>query len=170
MKTKANMSVIEKAIRFERPEYIPMQFVINDACWHAYPQEALWELMESHPFLFPGFVRPSSPFLPKYLNVARKDQPYIDDWGCLWETTDDGITGTVTRHPINDWEDFASYRIPDPEKCCGIGEVDWEKEQEWVRQRKERGEFVSSGLRHGHTFLQISDIRGYTNVIYDMCD
>ena len=78
-----------KAIRFERPEYIPMQFCINDACWMAYPQEELLELMESHPFLFPDFVRPKLSYVPEYANVARKDRPYVDDWGCLWETTMD---------------------------------------------------------------------------------
>ena len=60
-----------RAIRFERPEYIPMHFSINDACWNAYPQEELFELMESHPLLFPDFVRPNLPYVPQYLNVDR---------------------------------------------------------------------------------------------------
>ena len=29
------------AVRFERPDYIPIVFCINDACWQAYPQEFL---------------------------------------------------------------------------------------------------------------------------------
>lgn len=33
-----------------------------------------------------------------------------------------------------------------------------------------KGMFVSRGLRHGHTFLQLSDIRGYENLIFDMAD
>lgn len=44
-----------KAVRFERPDYIPMHFHINDACWYHYPQEQLFDLIEAHPFLFPGF-------------------------------------------------------------------------------------------------------------------
>ncbi len=40
---------ILRAIRFERPNYIPMAFHINDACWHHYDQNILQDLMEVHP-------------------------------------------------------------------------------------------------------------------------
>ena len=159
-----------RAIRFERPEYIPMHFSINDACWNAYPQEELFELMESHPLLFPDFVRPNLPYVPQYLNVARKDQPYVDDWGCLWETTVDGITGTVTKHPLADWENFSEYSILDPHTCMGVGKMDWDVEAEKMKERKQKGLFTQGGLRHGHTFLQLCDIRGYEDLIYDMED
>ena len=159
-----------KSIRFERPDFIPMTFSINAACWSAYPQEALFDLMESHPFLFPDFVRPKTPYVPAYLNVARKDHPYTDDWGCVWETTTDGITGTVTKHPLDDWSKFDTYPIPDPKKCTGIAAMDWEKERELVQRFKKEGRLTKKGLRHGHTYLQINDIRGYENVIFDMMD
>jgi hypothetical protein len=48
-----------RAIRFEKPDYIPMRFAINGACWHHYPKEALWDLMEEHKHLFPWFTRPA---------------------------------------------------------------------------------------------------------------
>lgn len=35
---------------------------------------------------------------------------------------------------------------------------------------KEQSGFAEGGLRHGHTFLQLCDIRGYQNLIYDMMD
>lgn len=50
-----------RAVRFERPDYIPMTFGMNDACYQAYPQEALFELMEQHPLLFPDFQKPALP-------------------------------------------------------------------------------------------------------------
>ena len=50
-----------RAIRFERPDYIPMTFHINAACWNHYDQNALLDLMEEHPFLFPDFQRPAVP-------------------------------------------------------------------------------------------------------------
>lgn len=161
---------ILKAIRFEKPEYIPMQFSINASCWNAYPQEALFDLMESHPFLFPDFVRPQTPYVPCYSNVAKKNHPYTDDWGCLWETTTDGITGTVTKHPLDDWVKYNAYQIPNPEKCMGIGNIDWDMEKKRISQMKAEGQLVKRGLRHGHTFLQVCDIRGYEDVMYDMQD
>lgn len=159
-----------KAIRFESPEYIPMSFHINDACWNHYDNEQLYDLMESHPLLFPDFKRPSGRHKPEYALVARKDEPYLDDWGCLWETSEDGITGTVTKHPIRSWEDYKTYKTPDPSVCTGIGPMDWNEESRWISEMKDQGDAVAGGLRHGHTFLQLCDIRGYENLIFDMYD
>jgi hypothetical protein len=147
-----------------------MTFHFNDACWSAYPQDFLFDLMESHEFLFPGFVRPKGRFIPKYATVARKDEPFIDDWGCLWKTTEDGITGIVTRHPLTDWSTFDSFSPPDPRFCTGIGSVDWADTKVELAKTVEHGEPAIGGLRHGHTFLQLCDIRGYENLVYDMAD
>lgn len=159
-----------KAIHFETPDYIPMQFFINPSCWDSYPQNELFDLMESHPFLFPDFQRPKGYYVPEYSNVARKDQPYTDDWGCVWETTKDGITGTVVKCPLDDWKQFSTYSIPNPKICMGIGKIDWEKERIRIANQKKEGKLTIEGLRHGHTFLQICDIRGYEKVIFDMQD
>ena len=102
------MDNMRRAICFETPDYIPMNFVINPSCWEAYPQDAIFELMESHPLLFPGFRRPAGRYVPEYPLVARKGADFTDDFGCVWRTTVDGITGPVVRHPLEDWEAFAS--------------------------------------------------------------
>ena len=52
----------------------------------------------------------------------------------------------------------------------GVGPVDWEREKLMIAADRARGSFVSRGLRHGHTFLQLSDIRGYENLMFDMAD
>ena len=166
----AHSKALYRAVTFGRPDFIPMTFHINAACWHHYDQDALFDLMEAHKLLFPDFTRPSTPFVPEYALCARKDAPYTDDFGCVWSTSDDGITGTVTGHPIKSWEAFAAYRAPDPETCMGIGPMDWAREAQNVRSRKDAGEFVVAGLRHGHTFLQLCDLRGYENLLYDMMD
>jgi len=126
--------------------------------------------MESHPYLFPDFVRPKLPYTPQYGNTNSKDHPYTDDWGCVWETAMDGIVGTVTKHPLDDWSKFADYKMPDPSKCMGIGEIDWEQKRQEIAKAKAAGIPTWAHLRHGHTFLQVCDIRGYTNVLYDMYD
>ena len=51
------MDQFTKAIRFERPDHIPMTFSINASCWHHYPKEELLDLMDSHKLLFPHFKR-----------------------------------------------------------------------------------------------------------------
>ncbi|NLM77580.1 MAG: hypothetical protein GX173_05775 [Ruminococcaceae bacterium] len=161
---------IIRAIRFERPDYIPVNFSINDACWQAYEHDLLFELMETHPLLFPHFQRPSGPYAPRFGLVARRDEPYSDDFGCLWQTTVDGITGVVTGHPLRDWSAYADWTLPDPEQCSGIGPVSWPAVASDVTARRARGELTWGALRHGHTFLQLCDLRGYENLLYDMAD
>lgn len=157
-----------RAVRFERPDYIPMVFAINDACWQSYPQEFLCEQIEKHPRLFEGYSIPKLPYHPHFANVARKDEPYTDDFGCVWQTTVDGITGTVVKHPLADWDNLKTYQAPDPDICTGIGPVNWKKIKESFANTPD--ELHGGGLRHGHTFLQLCDIRGYENLIMDMAD
>ena len=160
-----------RAIRFERPDYIPMKFAINAACWNAYPREALWDLMEEHKLLFPNFKRPAPDWQPTFALVARKDHPYTDPMGCTWMTSEDGITGTVTGHPLADWSAFGTtWKIADPNTTDGLCEVDWAKrEAAWAQKRAQGAEFGGT-LRHGHTFLQLCDLRGYENLMFDMAD
>ena len=158
-----------KAIRFERPDCIPMAFHINAACWHHYDQNALQDLMEDHPFLFPDFSRQDH-VSPQYGLNQRAGEPYTDPWGCVWETTDDGITGSVRQHPLADWDAFDQYNPPDADTTDGTFPVDWESIRVRVDRQREAGELVHCGLPHGHTFLRLQDIRGYENLLLDMAD
>lgn len=157
-----------RTVYFDRPDYIQMTAAINAACWNAYPQEFLCEQMEKHPKLFPNFVRPELPYTPEYGCNARKDVPYTDFFGCTWYTSTDGITGTVLDHPLEDWDAFAAYKAPDPEICDGMNFIDWDKAKESIRSQPDI--FHIGCLRHGHTFLQLCDIRGYENLMFDMVD
>lgn len=165
------MDNFTRAVWFEKPDYIPMTFSINNACWHHYPKDALWDLMEEHKLLFPDFKRPASDWMPELPLVARKDQPYTDPMGCTWITTDDGITGSVKHHPLSNWDAFGTtWHIPDPDKTDGLYPVDWDQRKaEWAAL-KVSGKTFQGKLRHGHTFLQLCDLRGYENVLMDMMD
>mgnify|MGYP001033188030 CR=1 FL=1 len=161
---------ILRAMRFEKPERIHMRFHISSACWNHYEQSALEDLMAAHPLLFPGFKPREEPYVPDYSPWQRAGKPYTDPWGCVWETAENGITGTVTGYPLADWDAFESYRAPDPETHWGWGERDWKQHAEWLRGLPARGKVARDGLRHGHTFLTLSYIRGYERLIYDMAD
>jgi len=159
-----------RAVRFERPDFIPMSFVINPACWNAYPQDALFDLIEAHPLLFPGSKRPVGAFAPEYPLASRKGRPYTDGFGCVWTTVENGITGTVTAHPLADWSAFPAWRCPDPEIHDGLYPIDWQAEKSRIEKEKAEGKMTSAGLRHGHTFLQLCDLRGYENLLFDFAD
>lgn len=160
-----------RAVRFERPDYIPMSFAFNNSCWYHYPKEALWDLMESHKLLFPNFKRPGADWKPTRPLVQRKDEPYTDPMGCTWSTSVEGMTGTVTGHPLADWSAFGTtWTIPDPNTTDGLYAVDWNaRKTAWAKTKAAGGSFRGT-LRHGHTFLQLSDLRGYENLMFDMID
>jgi len=165
-----------RAILFGKPEYIPISYWVCPACFFSNDPEDLLDLQARHPLLFPGFVRPKRGEFS--LEKLREEQPgyrrkgvkFRDDFGCIWETPMDGMTGTVTGHPLANLEDFANYRFPDPEVCMGIGPTNWESWRKHIAAAKARGAFTSGGLRHGHTFLQLTDICGYENFLFAMMD
>ena len=165
-----NRDNLLRTVRFETPDHIPMAFHINSASWQHYPQDALQELMAGHPLLFPGFTPARGKIVPNFPPVQRKGHPYTDPWGCVWQTPEDGITGTVTGHPLSDWSLLADYHAPDPEKTDGLGPVDWHKVAQAIQASKVGGELYQAGLRHGHTFLQLCDMRGYLALMMDMAD
>lgn len=159
-----------RAARFERPDYIPVTFSINDACWRHYPQAALFSLMEGHPFLFPHFHRPAEPYQPVFAPDARENAPFTDDFGCVWATSEDGITGTVVSHPLAEWEAYGNYALPDAARSTGMGPVDWEEEKRKAAALRAEGGLVDCRLHHGHTFLRLCDLRGYEALLFDMAD
>lgn len=159
-----------KAVRFERPDFIPMTFHINPACYEAYDHDFLFEQMERHPLLFPDFKRPAEPYVFPYSGNCVAGRDYVDGFGCVWRTSANGITGTVVGHPLEDWEDYKTYVFPDPEKSNGLGPVSWEKTAANIAAARAEGRLVLGSLRHGHTFLQLCDLRGYENLLFDMVD
>ena len=176
MKSNQNRENILKAIFFQSPDYIPVIYSINASYFFANDLQEVFDLQERHPLLFPGFVRPKdeNAFLEILKNslggVKRADKPYVDDFGCTWESAFEGMTGTVTKHPLDDPSKFASYKFPNPEICMGIGPINWEKERQVIAERKKNGMLTFGALRHGHTFLQLTDLCGYQNFLYYMMD
>ena len=155
-----------RAMLFEKPDHIPMHFVLSPACWFAYPQDRLCDLMEAHPFLFPGFRRPKLPFTPELGPDSDPSTSFTDAMGCVWHSAKPGLLGTVVRHPLADWADRERFSFPDPDRTDGRFPVDWAA----VKAAMDRAPYRAGGLRHGHTFLQLCDLRGYQNLMFDMAD
>ena len=160
-----------RAVRWGRPDYIPMHFHINEACWRHYPAGALEELMESHPFLFPDFAGAGTGRTElDYPIPERPGRPFVDGWGCRWETALEGMVGTVTDHPLASWAAFEGYAAPDPQVDSGKGPIDWAQIARNIERARACEELTMGGLRHGHTFQTLVDIRGYENLLFDMVD
>ena len=168
--SSADRDTLLRTIRFERPDYIPMTFHINAACWDHYDQDALQQLMAEPPFLFPNIQPAPTPLTVEYDANARADAPYTDDFGCEWHTTMNGIVGSVLRHPLADMGKYPTYQLPDPENSNGLGAMDWAAFEAEVARQKAAGEMTYGDLRHGHTFQQLCDIRGYMDTLMDLSD
>ena len=164
-----------RAIRFDRPEHIPVVFWTNPACWHHYPPDVLCELMAEHRILFPpsGVLR--TDFGPEYeppelAPWERAGQPYTDAWGCVWETTDDGITGAVTGHPLSEWDALEDFTPPDPARTNGMAAIYWSVIEDKILKATAEGKHIAGSLEHGHAFLRLSYLRGYERLLFDMAD
>lgn len=167
--TSASKENVLKTIHFEKPDYIPMTFHINEACFDYYESDSLFELMEAHSFLFPDFM-PKPEEKKTYAINARKEEPYQDPFGCIWRTSVNGIVGTVHNHPLEHWDALAEYKFPDPEKSDGLQAIDWNAFEKRCAKERLKGNLVYGDLRHGHTFQQLCDLRGYENTLCDMMD
>ncbi|MBI9016810.1 MAG: hypothetical protein JEZ07_06055 [Phycisphaerae bacterium] len=161
---------ILKTVFFDKPDYIPMVFHINESCWDHYPNNALNDLMAEHKFLFPDYQKGPGRAELDYQIIERIGKPFIDGWGCTWETAMNGIVGTVTKHPLANWDNFGSYIAPNPETDSGKGPHDWNEISKNLASAKANGQLTMGGLRHGHTFMQLADIRGYEALMFDMFD
>lgn len=158
-----------RAIRFERPDYIPVVFWINPGCWHHYRPDVLFELMAEHRTLFPELDQ-NNEFPPELAPWERAGKPYSDAWGCTWDTTDDGITGTVTRHPLSDWDALKHFAAPDPAVTNGMATIDWSQITSKILRTEAEGKHTVGSLEHGHAFQRLSYLRGYENLLLDMTD
>ena len=163
-------SNLERAYFFEKPDHIPMLFAMCPACWECYPQEWICEQFETHPFLFPHYGRPDLPYTFHGSMNLSKAKPYTDDFGCTWVTNREGIVGCVVKHPLEDWSNYTDYVFPDPAVSMGLGPINWETKKNELQSIRANGGLAMGELRHGHTFLQLSDLRGYMNLMYDMAD
>ena len=160
-----------RAYTFRSPERIPFRILINYSCWDHYPEDELAALVRRHPAVFPNpdraAARPSRDSLPAF---RRAGERHVDSWGCVWETATDGVTGAVVEHALEQWEDFDAWTPPDPAREGGWGPHDWDKLARVAEDQHAAGRLLSSSLRHGHTFLTLTYLRGYADLLFDMTD
>ena len=152
-----------RVIRFERPDYIPIAFHVNDSVFSHYDPHAVEELLESHPVIA-GRGRMRWDLVPKEGDEVDRDVTYYDEFGVEWKGAIDGIRGVIQKHPLSDFSKIRAYKFPP------LPAFHLEEERARVAQRKGRGEFTQTGLPHGHTFLRLTDLCGFENVLMGMAD
>ena len=152
-----------KTVRFEHPDHIPVNFSINESIYYAYEADAIVELMESHPIIAGKHVIRQD-LLGRNRDTGAYQKRFFDEFGVEWEEIQPGIRGTVIRHPLADFSKIQDYRFPE------LPQFDVEAGRANIQKAKEQGHLTWAGLPHGHTFLRLTDLCGYDNVLMGMAD
>lgn len=159
-----------KTFRFQYPAEIPCRVNVSEEYWLSADRKELADLARHYPEFFPGFQGPpdlGKTTIPPY---RRADAPWVDSWGCKWETERDGVTGVVTECPLPTWDALDDYTPPDPAEHNGWTPIDWREIAERIERNRDRGVLTLGLLRHGHTFLTLTYMRGIENLLIDMME
>ena len=85
-----------------------------------------------------------------------------DEWGCIWHQSDDenvNNIGYVAHHPLHDWENFDTYRFPDPH-----AESRYERFEELLKGAGDKYVLV---YKHSLLFERLWFLRGLNNLMED---
>jgi hypothetical protein len=100
-----------RAMRFERPERIPVSVGILPATWMLH-REALDELLARHAELFPAHVPGQRDY--DAVGGTYRAGRHVDAWGCVWDNVQHGCEAIVTGHPLPRRELVGSFQPPAP--------------------------------------------------------
>ena len=154
--------------RFQNPKYIPVNIAINGSTFELYKSD-LDDVLIRYPEFFPNFKKGSIDYNNLTFPAAcRKNEKFTDSWGCTWCSSQNGIEGVVINAPLEDWNSFANYKIPNPETQADRSIRDWDLEAKWIKSSYEKKQLTSGGLSHGFLFLRLQYLRGFENFMCDM--
>ncbi len=152
-----------RTIRFEHPDHIPVAFHVTEAVFYNYDPHEVEDVLASHPIIA-GANRMRWDLVSAKRAAEEQITEFYDAFGVRWRGIIDGIRGAVIEHPLADLSKVADYRFP------AHPLFDAKSERAHVTALKEQGHFVKAGLEHGHTFLRLTDLCGYTNTLLAMAD
>jgi len=130
-----------KAMKFMRPERIPISVGIVPSAWMKYRGE-LDAIVRRHPDLFgqPGGATRDYDAVWRESYAAGR---HVDVWGCVWENIHHGQDSIVTGHPVPTREDV--HKLKAPEEVDGV-------------------------FQHGFMYLRLCDLRGFEEAMIDFAE
>ncbi|MEM2790365.1 MAG: uroporphyrinogen decarboxylase family protein [Thermofilaceae archaeon] len=158
-----------RAADFAYPEYVPCVISVFWPVWNTY-RERLEEVAERYPLLFPGFKRGTLRYEGEP-GIPYTDETLVDPFGCVWRFNVKGYQGQVVKHPLEDWNKWRSYRLPDPDEGLPVEGsaklVPWETVYEQMERAREAGALVVAPMPHGFFFQRLYYLRGFRNLLRD---
>lgn len=153
---------------FQYPEFTPMHIGISNASWDQWRDE-MEEVVARHSTIWPNFEKGKRDWDHFNFGPAHtKGEPFKDAWGCVWETSVNGIEGVVIEAPLESWDNWDAWRAPNPLERGDRGPADWEQTRRTIQAAKARGDLTAGGLPHGFFFMRLTYLRGFENMMMDM--
>ncbi len=86
-----------------------------------------------------------------------------DEWGITWVKLNDGYMGQPKGHPLENWDNFEDYRIPDPDPSKSV----------FLRHHRGDAGGIASEDKYvcmygGNLFERLQWLRGMRNVFVDL--
>lgn len=159
-----------RTAHFQYPERIPVRIHISDASWDEYREE-LQKVAMQYPEFFPQ-VHPGWRDWERYQFPPghRQGEQFLDNWGCIWESPRNGLEGVVTHFPLENWNAFKTWHMPDIENLGDRAPRNWQSLDKQYAEKRAKGELIIAGLPHGFLFLRATYLRGFENALCDMLD
>jgi hypothetical protein len=159
----ASIEVVEKAIEFRNPEYVPIELVEVPGIWDDYgalPREEVTE--EFLPLQgFDAIQAIYSWVFDEEGKTAQGDRLRRDEWGCLQKVPVSGeYTYLVIEEPLRDWDRISRYRFPEPARADA-----WFEEITRSLTRYP-GKFINGFIDPGVTLVALN-LRGYEELLID---
>lgn len=98
-----------RTARFEYPEYLHCQIGTTPGAWQRFGKD-LEEIVLAYQDLFRTPPKWEAGEAPK----PREKTTYTDEWGVVYESVRDGISGEPKGHPLADYAALDTYQAPDP--------------------------------------------------------
>ena len=134
------MSNLIKAMTYDYPSELPVSVGILPSMWMHYGDE-LVRFAKDYPDLITS--TPDLDNIKSNLPLSYQSGNYVDEWGCVWTNTEEGMESIVTGHPVPSREDILNLKIP---------------------------ENRDGRVPHGFMYLRLLDLRGFEEAMIDFAE
>jgi len=143
---------VTRAIEFCSPDRTPIMHGVLPAAFFRYGQE-LADLLNEFPDDFRAHWEPAKreKLIPGYRSGEN-----ADEWGCVWTNEIEGMLGICTGHPLEDWSNWSSYKLPEVPRHVDN-----------IRRGAGSNDFYTFGFGF-NMFEQMQWLRGYETLMYDL--
>jgi len=142
-----------KAIEFDGPDRVPIIHNPTLAAIKKYGAK-LQKILEKYPEDYS--ISPYDFPMEGKVNVGV----FKDVWGVVWENVYEGLSGIAKEHPLENWDAFKDYKLPDP-----LDDILFDIVEEKIREVGHEG-YIS--VDYLTIFERMQNLRGLTNLMSDI--